>query len=227
MDIRHFYTECGDGPALILLHGNGEDHTCFRNQTDALAKHFHVFAPDTRGHGNTPRGEAPFTISQFADDLKDFMAEAGIPKASLLGFSDGGNIAMVFAIRYPEKVDKLILNGANLNPKGVRASLRIRFAAEYLLAKRASRRDENAKKKAELLGLMVNDPNVAPEELRKIKSPTLVLAGTRDLILKKETEQIARSIRDSSLVFLEGDHFLLSGNPAEYNETVLSFLLKN
>ena len=81
---------------------------------ESLSKHFRVIAIDTRGHGQTPRGDAPFTIRQFADDLLEFMSEHGIDKAHILGFSDGGNTAMIFAMTHPERVGKLILDGANI-----------------------------------------------------------------------------------------------------------------
>ena len=84
MDIRHFYVEKGQGDPLILLHGNGESHAYFQKQTDVFADRFHVYAIDTRGHGQTPRGEAPFTIRQFAEDLLAFMEERRIPKAILM-----------------------------------------------------------------------------------------------------------------------------------------------
>ena len=77
-----------------------------------------MYALDTRGHGKTPRGEKPFTIRQFAEDLLCFMDEHKIEKTHLLGFSDGRNIAMGFAMQYPERVDRLVLNGANLDPAG-------------------------------------------------------------------------------------------------------------
>ena len=118
MDIKHCYVEKGEGDALIMLHGNGGKNRYFKHQIDVFAQRYHVYAIDTRGQGNTPRGVKPFTISQFADDLLGFMNENNIEKATLLGFSDGGNIAMVFAINYPERVDKLILNGANFTQKG-------------------------------------------------------------------------------------------------------------
>ena len=54
-DIEHYFVEKGQGDPLILLHGNGEDCGYFAGQTDAFARHFHVYAPDTRGHGKTPR----------------------------------------------------------------------------------------------------------------------------------------------------------------------------
>ena len=68
MDIKHYYIEKGQGEPLILLHGNGEDSTYFVNQIDEFSSYYRVLALDTRGHGQTPRGEASFTIRQFADD---------------------------------------------------------------------------------------------------------------------------------------------------------------
>ena len=84
MDIALAFTEAGSGTPLILLHGNGEDGTYFAPHIAALARHFRVIALDTRGHGKSPRGSAPFTIAQFARDLRDFMDAQGIEKASLL-----------------------------------------------------------------------------------------------------------------------------------------------
>ena len=73
MDIEHYYLESGQGKLLILLHGNGENSDYFRGQMNAFAQRFHVFAIDTRGHGKTPRGDKPFTIRQFSEDLLGFM----------------------------------------------------------------------------------------------------------------------------------------------------------
>ena len=78
MDINHFYIEQGTGFPLILLHGNGEDCAYFTRQIDSFSENFHVIALDTRGHGQTPRGEAPFTIRQFAEDLLAFMDQHNI-----------------------------------------------------------------------------------------------------------------------------------------------------
>ena len=112
MDIEHYFTETGNGEPLILLHGNGEDCGYFRGQIEEFSNRYHVYAIDTRGHGRTPRGDKPFTIRQFAEDLLGFMDAHQIYRAHLLGFSDGGNIAMIFAIQYPDRVNRLILNGA-------------------------------------------------------------------------------------------------------------------
>ena len=225
MDIRHYYIEKGAGFPLILLHGNGEDCGYFEHQMEPFAKHFRVIALDTRGHGQTPRGEAPFTIRQFAEDLLAFMDQQGIGKAHVLGFSDGGNIAMVFAMMHPERVEKLVLDGANLDPSGVKRKIQIPIEIGYRVAKLFSKRSPDARKNAELLGLMVNDPNVKPEELSRIQCPTLVIAGDKDMIKDKHTRLIAGSIPGAELSIIPGSHFVANKNPDAFNEAVLRFLL--
>ena len=224
MDIRHFYVEKGTGEPLILLHGNGADSRYFNGQIDEFAGHYHVYAVDTRGHGGTPRGEMPFTIRQFAADLLEFMDEHKIGKAHLLGFSDGANTAMVFAIRHPDRVDRLILNGANLNADGVRRGVQIPIEIGYRIAKCFSGKSDSAGRNAELLGLMVNEPNVTQTELAGIRAKTLVIAGTRDMIRESHTRLIAKSIPDAGLVFVKGNHFIANRRPAEFNRAVLDFL---
>lgn len=224
MDINHFYLEKGQGEPLILLHGNGENSDYFAKQIDAFSSLYHVYAIDTRGHGKTPRGESPFTIRQFAEDLLGFMDEHQIDKAHLLGFSDGGNIAMVFAIYHPERVNKLILNGANMDTGGVKATTQLPIEIGYRIARKFSSKSDNARLNAEMLGLMVDQPNVSIEELGRIQAKTLVIAGTRDMIKEEHTKLIAANIPDSELVIIKGNHFIASKNPEVFNEKVLKFL---
>lgn len=224
MDIRHYYIEKGQGDPLILLHGNGENCGYFQGQVDEFSKLYHVYAIDTRGHGRTPRGNAPFTIRQFAEDLLCFMDEHQIEKTHLLGFSDGGNIAMVFAIQHPERVNRLILNGANLNAAGVKRTTQIPIEIGYRIAGRFAGKSDSARLHAEMLGLMVNDPNVEPGELSRIQAKTLVIAGTNDMIRKEHTKLIEDRIPVSELVFIKGDHFIAAKHPDEFNQVVLQFL---
>ena len=86
MDIKLNYIEQGQGQPLILLHGNGESCNYFEHQIPFFSKDYRVIAIDTRGHGQSPRGEKPFTIQQFAEDLHDFMDEKGMEKAIYLAF---------------------------------------------------------------------------------------------------------------------------------------------
>ena len=223
-DIKLFYLEKGRGRPFILLHGNGANSDFFMGQIDAFAGQFHVYAIDTRGHGRTPRGGMPFTIRQFAADLLGFMDEHKINRAHLLGFSDGANIAMVFAIQHPDRVDRLILNGANLNASGVKRSIQLPIEIGYRIARCFSGKSESARRNAEILGLMVNEPNLSPADLAGIQAKTLVIAGTRDMIKAEHTRLISESIPDSRLVFVRGNHFIANRNPREFNRAVLDFL---
>jgi len=129
----NLYTkESGTGQPMVLLHGNGEDSSYFVNQMSFFESKYHVIAVDTRGHGRSPRGQGAFTLERFAEDLKEFLDRRGLRRIILLGFSDGGNIALIFALKYPGYVDRLILNGANLNPFGMRLSVLADVAQEYL-----------------------------------------------------------------------------------------------
>lgn len=226
MDIEHFYIEKGQGEPLILLHGNGESCDYFQNQIDEFAKFYHVYALDTRGHGKTPRGKAPFTIRQFAEDLSCFMEKREIDRAHLLGFSDGGNIAMVFVLHYPERVNRLILNGANMSAEGVKRSVQVPIEIGYRIARKFSAKSDQARGNAEMLGLMVNAPNVTAEELSRIKAKTLVIAGTRDMIKEAHTKLIAESIPGAELAFIRGNHFIAEKNAEAFNQKVLDFLRK-
>ncbi len=224
MDIEHYYEEKGRGIPLVLLHGNGESCSYFRGQIDAFARQYHVFALDTRGHGKTPRGTMPFTIRQFAEDLRGFLDEHRLDRVHILGFSDGANIAMIFAMRYPERVDRLILNGANLNTAGVKRTIQTPIEIGYRIARFFSDRSDSARRNMEMLGLMVNDPNVDPKELAAIRARTLVIAGTRDMIKESHTRSIAAGIPNARLTLMEGDHFIAGKKPEEFNRAVLAFL---
>lgn len=226
MDIELYYTEAGQGEPLILLHGNNEDSTYFARQIAYFESKYRVIAADTRGHGKSPRGTAPFTIRQFADDLNGFMEKLQIEKAHILGFSDGGNIAICFALKYPEKVKSLVLNGANLFPKGVKFSAQFPVELGYRIAKLAAGKSEKALRNAEMLGLMVNDPALSPAELAFVEVPALVIAGDRDMIKESHTKLIAQSLPHGELVIVKGDHFCAAKNPESFNKAVDAFLTK-
>lgn len=225
MDITHFYTEAGTGEPLVLLHGNGEDSGYFVHQIEPFSAVFHVIAPDTRGHGQTPRGTAPFTIRQFGEDLAGFLDALAIERAHILGFSDGANIAMCFASRYPHRVGKLVLNGGNLNTKGVKRTTQLPIELGCRAARLFARRSPGAKRHAEMLGLMVDQPNLTDHELAQITAQTLVIAGTHDLIKASHTRYIAQHISHAQLAFIDGNHFVANKNPEPFNRTVLDFLL--
>ena len=224
MDITLNYVEMGEGFPLVLLHGNGENHTYFKRQMEPFSRRYRVIALDTRGHGDSPRGTAPFTLEQFAEDLREFLDQRGIARCHLLGISDGGNNALLFALKYPQYVEKLVLNGANLDPSGMTMETRIPITAGWCV--NGVRRFVAPKYKEtwELLNLMVTQPHISPTELGRLTMPALVIAGERDMIRENHTRRIAASIPNSTLVLLPGDHFVARRNWEAFNPVVLEFL---
>ena len=221
MDIQLHFTCVGDGPVLLLLHGNGEDSSYFIHQMEEFSQDFCVCAIDTRGHGQSPLGTAPFTISQFADDLLSFMDENELAQADILGFSDGGNIALTFALRHPERVRRLILNAANLYPEGLEPWLLESFLQSYEAASQSP--SPEAQFETKLLELMLKEPHIAPEALSALTMPTLVIAGDQDIIQFDHTCLIASSIPDARLAIIPGGHEIANQHPAAFNAAVRAF----
>ena len=219
MDIELHYTESGSGDPLILLHGNGEDGTYFEHQIAYFKNGYRAIAVDSRGHGKSPRGMAPLTLGQFVRDLADFMDRLGIGSAHILGFSDGANGALLFALEHPERVLSLVLNGGNLFPDGLTEQTRREIDEEYHEAIAAG--DEG---QLELLRLMIDEPRIDPSSLAVLRMPALVIAGTDDMIEECHTRLIAESITDAHLVFVEGTHFVASENPEAFNREIDAFL---
>lgn len=225
-DIQLHYIEQGQGQPLILLHGNGESCDYFKHQIPFFANQYRVIAIDTRGHGKSPRGDKPFTIKQFADDLREFMDAMNLAKAILLGFSDGGNIALTFALKNPERVEKMIVDGANLFPSGVKPLYQWPIEVGYRIAKLFANKSTKAKQNAEMLGLMVNEPHIEPAGLARLVMPVMVVAGTKDMIKESHTRLIYNSLPNAQLNIIEGDHFVANKNYEVFNRTVELFLKK-
>ena len=131
---------------------------------------------------------------------------------------------MIFAIQHPDRVDRLILNGANLNADGVKRSVQIPIEIGYRIARLFAKRSTSAQQHADLLGLMVNDPNIPVESLARIQAKTLVIAGTNDMIKERHTRLIAANIPDAQLVIIQGNHFIANKQSEAFNRAVLHFL---
>ncbi len=223
-EIKLNYIEKGTGEPFIMLHGNGEDSSYFTKQIEYFSQTYRVIALDTRGHGKSERGDTPFSIHQFSIDLYDFMKDLEISKAIILGFSDGANIAMDFAISHQNMIRALILNGGNIYSRGVKRIVQFPIEIGYRIASLFASVNRKAKMNAEMLGLMVNDLNIHKEDLAKITVPTLVIAGTNDMIKENHTREIASIIPDSELIFIKGNHFIANNKPYEFNMAVEGFL---
>lgn len=216
--IKLHYEECGKGEPLVLLHGNDGDLTYFKSQAEYFSRSRKVIAVDTRGHGKSPRGRAEFTLETFALDLVEFFDRLKIPCADVLGFSDGANIAMLFALKYPNRVRALVLNGGNFVEDGLNDDVKDDIHKAFACA-----RDTRTREMAEL---MIGQPNLSEAELSSITAPTLVIVGDKDMIKPEHSRALARAMPNAEFAELHGSHFIAEENPNEFNAVVDKFLIE-
>lgn len=219
-----YYREYGSGEPLLLLHGNGQNLYFFRKQIDYFKNKYRVIAIDSRGHGKSSLGDAPLTIELLARDLRDMIEVLSLDKVSILGFSDGGNVAMAFAISHPEKIKKLILVGVNLNPNGIKLPFLFLMQLGHVFCY-GFRKMPWFNKQAQRLSLITEGPYIRSKGLSKITMPTLVLVGQRDLIHMSHIKHICRKLPKGQLkIIKKTGHLLLSRKPDEVNLIVETFL---
>lgn len=122
---RRAFVQAGEGPALLLLHGLGCDHTTWEPVIDALARRYTVIAPDLLGHGRSDKPRADYTLGGFANGMRDLLTVLGIDKVTVVGHSFGGGVAMQFAYQFPERTERMVLVASGgLGPEvspGIRA----------------------------------------------------------------------------------------------------------
>jgi pimeloyl-ACP methyl ester carboxylesterase len=109
---RRAYVVRGSGPALLLLHGLGCDHTTWVPVIDSLARRYTVIAPDLLGHGQSDKPRADYSVGGYANGMRDLLTVLGIDRVSVVGHSFGGGVAMQFAYQFPERTERLILVGS-------------------------------------------------------------------------------------------------------------------
>lgn len=213
----------GSGRPLILLHGNGESAECFRPHLEYWKTKYDVCAINTRGHGLTPRGSGAFTIRRFSEDLFAFCQEQNFHHAYLLGFSDGGNIALRFLCDHPNIVSKAVICGANRTPSGLTSDCLSSICREWLSVAIPSVWKEEARRKRELLSLMLFQPHIRKEELKKIKIPVLITAGQNDVIRLSHTKELAATLPHAKLQILPGGHSGIYDDPPLYEKVADEF----
>ena len=106
---RRAFVKVGQGPALLLLHGLGCDHTTWEPVIDALARRYTVIAPDLLGHGLSDKPRADYSVGGYANGMRDLLTLLGIDKVTVVGHSFGGGVAMQFAYQFPERTERMIL----------------------------------------------------------------------------------------------------------------------
>ena len=211
-EINLYYEKTGQGNPIILLHGNGEDHKIFDVVTKQLAPNYTVYAIDSRDHGKSSEVET-LNYADMSEDVVAFIRELNIENPILLGFSDGGIIGLLTAIKCPDLLSKLIVIGTNTSPKVIKKRWLIIMKMVYFFTR-------NRKFK-----LMLRQPNITTSELNSIVTPTLVLAGSKDVIPNSHTKYIAENISNSVVKILDGEnHVSYVLNSEKLYNIILPFL---
>lgn len=236
--VKTWYEVDGEGDPLLLLHGGFCTNETWEPQRRDFTAKYQVFLPERRAHGHTPDVGGPLSYDDMAKDTIDFIDMVVGEPAHLVGWSDGGIVALLVAIARPELVRKLVVIGANYE-----ASSKIPEMAEMLdhitpddpdlemfrVAYEAASPDG-----AEHWGLVVQklvdmyriEPNISFDDLARITVPTLVLIGDDDMSGLERTAALYRAVPNSELAVVPGtSHALLMEKPDLVNRVILDFLL--
>ena len=230
-----YYKEMGQGMPLIMLHGNGESHEIFARLSELMSRYYRVILMDSRGHGSSLMKEeaagGDLTIPDMAADVVQVMEFLHVPRAVILGFSDGANVALETASCYPGRVSAVVAVSGNALPRGMSAAslmeVKIKYALWRGLEKVPLPRGvrERTVKSRQLLGLMARWPRLDKEKLSCIQAPVLILTGRRDMIRPRHSLWMGEQIPDSKVVFVKGaDHFTLLKKEKAYGAHIMAWL---
>ncbi|GAA0446672.1 alpha/beta fold hydrolase [Streptomyces olivaceiscleroticus] len=122
---RRAYRYAGRGPAVVLVHGIGDSSATWAGIIPALARSHTVIAPDLLGHGASDKPRADYSVAAYANGIRDLLGVLGIDRASLVGHSLGGGVAMQFAYQFPERTERLVLVSAGGVGREVTPVLRV------------------------------------------------------------------------------------------------------
>jgi pimeloyl-ACP methyl ester carboxylesterase len=213
--LRMYYEEHGSGPPLVLLHGGGSTaQTSFGEIIPTLAQHYHVIAPEQQAHGHSGDRDRPLSFEQMADDTAALLAQLGVTEADVLGFSNGGIVALQLAMRHPKMVRRLILCSsfyarAAMPPQfwqgfgratmaDMPAPLREAFVAS------APNPSEVPARFAKQVALMKAFRDIPESALHGVGVNTLVMVGDRDVMSVEHAAQLARVLPHAELAVMPG-----------------------
>jgi pimeloyl-ACP methyl ester carboxylesterase len=248
--IRTTYLLCGNGEPVILLHGAGAGAVTWYPSIHTISRNFQVIAPDIVGYGESDKPDAPYNRPYFSNWLKDFLKELNISKAHIVGLSQGGAIALQFAIDYAEMVNKLVLvDAAGLGAKvsfwpligtlwmnSFPSSLANRFNSRYILHKPINRDPNHSSysiavlkykggKNAFKQGRGTAVSKISEELLRQIENETLIIWGKDDKLFSVEYgEAAAKIIPNAKLQLIpNAGHLPLMDQPEIFNKILEDF----
>ncbi len=252
-DLTIYYEVKGEGKPIVLHHGLAGSLEQWQSAMQTLLDlGYRVIAYDQRGHGRTSDGTKPFTLPQLADDMRGLMDYLGLQRAALMGHSMGGRTVLLFAMDHPDRVERLILNGAGgAAPTGdprlafdlfVDVARRQGMEAVWALDKYQVRLPRLMKENPALLSqykagflknrpegyagainAIVTMPDLMPR-LGEVKCPTLALAGAEDPAAPFVDAVCAKVLAAVKAIIPGAGHFPHLETPDLFNEAVRKFL---
>lgn len=202
------YCETGRGPNLVLLHGNSESKKIFSRYQEEFFTDFHTFALDSRGHGQSRSVDKYYTIPQYCEDVIQFCQAKGIGKTHLVGYSDGGNIALLLAKQAPELFDRIVAISPNYLASGSEERFLQAITRQYRTMKKLNRLGWPNGKKMMRYELMLNDIGITAEELKQISTGMKILYAEKEMIKEEHIREIAALIPDSDLDRIDRCHHM-------------------
>ena len=228
-DINGFkmYTEVyGEGPPLLMIHGNGGSMKAFTQNVPYFAQHYKVILADSRSQGKSLDPDHSLNFEMMADDFAALLDAMHVDSAYVIGHSDGGINALLLAIRHPEKVKKLVSSGANLWPTadafrpGVWDSDKKKYDAG-INQKHTTDKEKNGWK---MFLLDWNEPHIMLDQMHTIQCPCLIVSGDHDVIALPHTVTIYQNIKHANLwVIPSSGHGTLQEHAGEFNKKADAF----
>ena len=220
----------GAKESVVLLHGGMSKSEGFDNRLLPSVKGFRVYSYDRAGHGRTPDQPGSFHFDFQYQEAVAFLEDVVKAPTHLIGYSDGGIIALLVAINRPDLIKTITLIGANYRPDG--ANIEVNTPSEADIAKYASFSPDGPetliKKIKKMAKIWATEPNISKKELKSIKCPTLVIAGDDDVIALKHTNEIYEAIENARLAIVPGaSHSIHKDQPKLLNEIIRGFLLNH
>ena len=235
-DIQMWRAEFGpaDGPPVVMVHGGLANSNYFGQVIPLLtAEGYRVIAVDSRGHGRSTRSAKPYSYELMASDVLAMMDALNIPKADLVGWSDGGIIGIVLAIHNPDRLKRVFAFGANTVPSGLIPDFdKTGVFADYI--KRAEGEYDTISPTPGKYGEFVNQigemwatqPNLSDAQLQAIRTQIVIADGRYDEGIKQSHDRyMAATIPDARLVILPGvSHFAMIQDPKLFARAILDML---
>lgn len=198
-DIHIAYTQYGSGQTLLLLHGNSESKRLFKEYQTTHFSMFHTLALDSRGHGESKSTDEKYTINQYSDDVINFCKAKGIDEAYVIGYSDGGNIALFLAMKAPELFTRLIAISPNYLVSGTTDDGLRLMKRLYRIMRFLGRIGFNFKKSLMRFNLMLTDIGITEDELKSIRTDLKIIYAEHDMIKETHLQRLAELIPNATL----------------------------